>query len=374
MPGFSSLQGLAQGAGAAQGLAQGLQAYVQTKTALQDQAIKKKLASAQTGDAYAKLLQSGLYPDEADAKARELGIIPYSEGEKPTGFTTPPVQSQQAVQQQQTPPGSSNANAPVAPTIDDSSKSPSASGSFTGGPLNEQQGKAMGLTFTGLRQFNATQAEKNADEQRSRDNILWAAEHDPAKKAAIVNATSEPTTKFHDLIKDDQAKTQAAAKNTKDIFDILDQGGTRSKQAVMELLREIFHPGNPRAGDIPTQFAKGSKAREEIADYIEGKTSGQFSPETAEAIKQMTARLYKNQAQTYRGKVGAVSNAYPGANTSVAAIPEMDVMDKHLAQISKRRGESDAPRGLISPPSNAAPSGSGVDAIEAKLRARGVKF
>ncbi len=363
MPGFDSLQGLGQGAGIASGLAQGMQAFVNTRSALQEEAIKKKLANAQSIEAYGKLVPA-IGRTRATGIAENMGLIP-------SGM----IPQQPA---QQTPQPESHSPSGLAPTgglpLDDSGKT--SSGNSPAQTSNQAFTDSLSDMDEPSRNVAMFEHQKQFEQDQKRQQALWE-QQQPAAKATLANELAKPTTSFHDLIKDDAAKTQAAAKNTKDIFDILDEGGTRSKQAVMELLPEVFHPGNPRAGDIPTQFAKGSKAREEIADYVAGKTTGEFSPETADAIKQMTARLYKNQAQTYQGKVNAVSGAYPGADKSVAAVPEMDVMNKHLAGLAKAKGQEESPRGLMSAPANASsPKGlmPDVDSVEQRLRARGIKF
>jgi hypothetical protein len=69
--------GLGAAAGISQGLLQGIQTYMQTKNMLEEQAIKKQLANAQSVDAYAKTLDIA-GKSTADSQLGNLGLLPKS--------------------------------------------------------------------------------------------------------------------------------------------------------------------------------------------------------------------------------------------------------------------------------------------------------
>ncbi len=322
MPGFDSLQGLGQGAGIASGLAQGMQAFVNTRSALTDQEIKKRLANAQSTDAYAKLLQSGLFPDEADAKARQLGIVPYSQGEKPTGFVTPPMQAQQpsGIQEQ---PGSNaqNVMAPGAPPMDDSGKSPS-------GPMTEQQAKAQGMNFTGMRAFNASQVQKNADAQRAREDMLWSSKNDPAKVAAINNAQMEPTEKGVAGLQEYHKQAQVLSSQYQSAKSNLRDAGELSGPAAIEQLHRVMNP------DIMRMASGGDVGQEKgIMNEWENRVSNAAgsgdSPESRANVEKVLDEAYRYQSKALRGTVNDISAPYidRGASQKIKQLSALDESD-----------------------------------------------
>lgn len=67
--------GLSEWGGISKGLAEGLQTYIQTQNILQETAIKKRLANAQSVDAYAKLIDVA-GTDVANQEKEHLGLMP----------------------------------------------------------------------------------------------------------------------------------------------------------------------------------------------------------------------------------------------------------------------------------------------------------
>lgn len=349
MAGFAGLQGLAQAAGVAQGLGQGAQSYVQTQNMLQEQAIKKKLANAQSADAYSKLLQS-IDPERAQQLGKQFGLLPGG------GLISPSSAAPSS--------GSDGSPEPInedpshySPTglapsgadhLDDSAQPPTASGVFLKNlPWNMQK----------QAELSSYQEEQKLLAQRKEKQ--WEEQNLPKESAEAQHAQFAPTKEAYDATKSARDDMSTEASSYIRLKKALETGGEHAGSVAVQAFQRMNNPDIKRmlGGELGEEKGTLNKIENDIAEH-QGKG---ISDNSAAAIERIADRVHGVMSENFRNQMKDMSDVYVpgGANPAFTRMHELDAADKLMNQgsvLGKRKVPqsegmtTSAPAGILAKP------------------------
>ena len=348
-----SPSGLAGGAGLAQGLVEGVKLYYQTQNMLQEQAMKQKLANAQTIEATSKLYDVVGVNDVSNGLLSKYNMPTF--GSSPGSVPATPSAPQPAAQvpsqtSMPAPSPDQGLSAPVTAQPPQAMRAPSAAG-LVGqtGNMNQPQGlvqapQAQGNTplNTYLNPATLPKYQRQLYMESVGPQIKSAAElQTPQGKVAyaksqtdLKNSQNEPFFKLKTEY--DQNKitldTQEAAFNLGKMLKSADSGPTAQKGLVYNYIR-IENPGSvAREGQLD-DLRKNPNLMQRYGDMINQAVTGNLSDTTIKDIKRAGIAAYqgaREQHASVQEKYNSMAKQL-GVSPSFTNDPTLDKLDKKSA-------------------------------------------
>lgn len=275
---------LAQGAGAAKGLLEGLQAAFQTQNMMQEQALKKKLANAQTAEAFSKL--AGVTGRQyAEDKFRELGLFPEEESRS-----------------------SSSVNGMVNPNAAPQSNEPQAQ---QGGPSSQLQANNSSSPY-GLPSYEKFKQDPMAYGEMGAKYYGPKLQHeimmsDPAyrtdfqkKQTDLANANLEQFNKGAESF----GKTKAEMGNANDAFGkamrLTDDPSPKNYQAALLALVKLDMPGQAANMTSIEQMEQNPQVMQKWGDFIKMGRTGSPTETSIKDLQRVASNMYAGKYENFK--------------------------------------------------------------------------
>ncbi len=321
MPNFGALSAAA---GAAQGIASGVDAFFNTRTRLNEEAIKKQLANAQTIDAYAKLTNV-MTPNQIGGILRQQGLIP----DAPQGMLQTTQQPTQNLgsNMKMTSPGFDSAARAAGP-----SSNPNVGGSNQLAP--------DGMPDVGnMLPWQKEQALKEY-------NTKWEQEQ-PQAKATLQNATNVPKDQAMGQAKPYVDRMTSVASSYTSAMNLLNNPTPQSPKLIFSYIAHMAQPdSNKPQLSVEEAIQKEPQLWNRLTNDVSLKTTGRFSEETTKDLKETLERLYQPEAANYKSSVEFLkANAPQGSNLNLDIPIMKQIESQRRSKKTKQTGEESGGEG-----------------------------
>jgi len=326
--------GLATGAGISSGLLEGIQSALQMQNMMQETAIKKRMANAQSMEAFARLAESTT-PEYARQQMQRSGLLPQD-----------PVQSAQTSQAQpQTSSGYPERNI----------SGQSSPGLIGGSPAVQAQTNDP-LAMPTYEQFKAN---PNAYGKRARDAFMpiymheQMMAHDPAyqlelekKQTDVKNAGLEQYNKGAESFK----TTKQEMGNANDAFGkamrLTDDPSPKNYQAALLSLVKLDMPGQAASITSIEQMEQNPQIMQRWGDMIKMGRSGQPTETSIKDLQRVASNMYAGKYENFKNlqaDEGRIANTRGVQNPSYIQMQGVDKYGKLAKEKLKELGPYQAP-------------------------------
>lgn len=324
MPNFGLLSAAA---GAAQGVSSGVDAFFNMRSRLNEEAIKKQLANAQSLDAYSKLVSSGIYPEDAEKVAQRFGLI------QGGGMLPSPEPANQ---------GASNPNVGFANAPSGSADPTSnAKAGMAGAPLapsgqayrSETPNQGM---LPDRATFKAAGAPYQAYQAAVKQSLDPKYQQDLQKgaldlKNSQYNYNMAPIEKTNTYLGDQKTAAMDASTNYVTVARALKQGGEGTPGVVFPALSKLANPRGKMTPDMidsaMEQAGISGDAKTEVANFWSGLKKGDLSDRGKVAIRRIADMLIRNQLDGFYANQGSAEKTF-GAQSGSTNIPSLQMAEK----------------------------------------------
>ncbi len=256
-----AMGGLGKAAGIASGISAGVESFFNVRSQLQEQALKKKLANAQSIEAYSKIIPY-LGTDAAGPLAEKMGLIPHMDATAGAAQAQPPADGSQA-------PSNPGGQAPPSAHLDANPQQPTAA--------------ANSVQLTPAQRYQKAIADSYRKPQGEREGLMAVAktewEHEQPDYKAGLNA------KAWEPLKDPMARMNTVGEQYTRGVRALKEGGPKSAPIIEDALAQMTVQSGGKPIPIAEQFAEEPRLLAKYNDWVSQKKKGQMDPELAEAFK-----------------------------------------------------------------------------------------